>query len=234
MAAKEIFHTSLFLDANLRAYYRCSSGALTTDSSPNGKTLTNINSVAEGTGLFGGGADQGTNNSNKYLKISENLGIAGNGNGTVLFWFKQKNEISSSNWKPLVIYTQTGSDRYFAIVYDYNSGTRNIRIDAAGTQTNSYNVAFGTADWHLLGFTKTSSTCYLYIDGTLRVTQSIGSSVAGSNMITFGANNGSNPSSWIMDDITVFDRTLSGTEMSNIYNGNYTERIPGVKTNWFM
>ena len=37
--------------ANLKAYYRFESGALTTDSSGNGKTLTNNNNITNSAGV---------------------------------------------------------------------------------------------------------------------------------------------------------------------------------------
>lgn len=53
----ELNKTVLLNNANLKAYYRFESGALTTDSSGNSHTLTAISDPTEGTGVFGGGVD---------------------------------------------------------------------------------------------------------------------------------------------------------------------------------
>jgi hypothetical protein len=62
----ELNDTSLISDANLLAYFRQEAGALTTDSKGS-NTLTNNNSVAEGTGKYGGCSDFGDPNTNKFL-----------------------------------------------------------------------------------------------------------------------------------------------------------------------
>jgi len=59
MASKELIHTPWYLNATWKAYlsvyYRFESGALTTDSSGNGNTLTAISDPSEdGNGAFGG------------------------------------------------------------------------------------------------------------------------------------------------------------------------------------
>ena len=61
--------------------------SLTTDSTGNGYTLTNNNSVAaSSSGKFGGGAaDFGATNTNKTLSVSNNLGIDG-GNCSISAW----------------------------------------------------------------------------------------------------------------------------------------------------
>jgi len=58
--ALELALTDLYTDVNLKAYYRFSTGALTTDSSGEGHTLTTIGTPAEGTGIFDGGVDLAT------------------------------------------------------------------------------------------------------------------------------------------------------------------------------
>ena len=54
MASQELASTSWYTDAQLKAYYRFSTGALTTDSSGEGHTLTAISDPSEDSGgVFG-------------------------------------------------------------------------------------------------------------------------------------------------------------------------------------
>lgn len=64
--ALELALTDLYTDANLKAYYRFSSGALTTDSSGEGHTLTAIGVPAEDTGEFDGGVTLGLHTDINY------------------------------------------------------------------------------------------------------------------------------------------------------------------------
>src|SRR3990167_2629412 len=97
MAVVELQDTYFFFDANLVAYYRFNSGALTTDSKGS-NTLTNVNTVGETASCkFGYAADTGESNSNKLFTIATNLGINGNGDISISFWAKLRTEIGAGS-----------------------------------------------------------------------------------------------------------------------------------------
>lgn len=235
MAAKELYNTSLFLDANLQAYYRFSSGGLTTDNSGKGKTLTNDNSVSEVTGKFGGGA---SGNGGNYLSINDNLSYSG-GAYSISFWLKLNAELSTGFYY-LIGVKDSGTQTVLWLRYDYNGGTRRIafrRTRSRIVDTEfTYNITLGTSNWNHLVITYDGGTVRGYINGS--IVGSVGASGTGSGtdasyawILTSGGEYATNG---IEDDVAFFNRTLSETEISNLYNGNYPDRIPGVKTNWFM
>lgn len=209
-------YSSLRNDANLRAYYRFSTGALTTDSSSNGYTLTNNNGVADGTGMFGGGADFGNPNTTKSMTISNNLGIAGNGDISVSFWIKLNAEIGTGGLEVFWIHkSTTTSDKLMQMYYQESSGTRYLYIDSV----IGYAVNLSTT-WHYIVATRTGGTVELYIDGVSRGSATSATGAGGANSFCIGAQNATPdfPSSAIIDDMTVFSRVLTATEITNYYN----------------
>lgn len=226
----ELETTSLKSDANLKAYYRFLTGALATDSSPNGVTLTNNNSVQEGTGRFGVGADFGSNNTVKYLKSTNTLSIDG-GSCSLSCWFKANQEIASGLWA-LLDHRNTNTKTGAAIYYDYNGGNRKIwmarlRAGAAWDAVN-FNITLGTNDWFHFAYTYDGATVRAYINGVL--VGSIASSGNGVNAVTngFGVGadaDGGSPASGIIDDVAIFNRTLTQREVQILagYSTNATE-----------
>lgn len=214
--------SSLFSDPNLKAYYRTSAGFLTADSSSGGFTLTNNNSVAEGTGKYGGGADFSNSNSNKSLSVANDFGIDG-GAISVSFWVKLNAEIGSGGWTLFMHSADTSQVDTF-VRYEYNSGTRRLLFSrnrpgtVFGTEI-AYNITLGTSDWHHIVLTYNTTNLSGYVNNT-----SIGSAAASGNgsaatgpSFAFGASTyGSEYSSVIMDDIAVFNRLLSTEEVTRI------------------
>jgi concanavalin A-like lectin/glucanase superfamily protein len=216
---QELIKTVLKDSANLKAYYRFESGALLTDSSGNGKTLTAINSAAGGTGLFGDGLDLGAANTNKCLRTTASLGITGNGAYTFVFWVKLNAEIASGIWRFINFYSNFTTSRYANITYEYNGGTRRLIFDAAGT-TNTYTVTLGTSGWHQIAITSDATTARLYVDGNFVSSGSLGSTGTGTDDLTIGAaDNNSQASSAIFDDFAAFNISLSADQIKELYEG---------------
>lgn len=226
---KEIQHTALISDANLEGYYRFNSGALTTDSSGDGETLTDVGSVASGVGRFGGGADLGASNTTDWFYVNSAYGIDG-GAVTCYMWVKLQTEITSGTYKLAVFCSNNTSKTYYKIEYDYNGGTRRLRFSrvkaGVASQETTYNITLGTTNWNQIVFTYDATNMRGYVNGSLVAgpTAASGSgSSAVSNISFFG--NGStgvsdDPSSAIFDDVAIFSRALSATEISNLYSGS--------------
>lgn len=216
MAVVELASTSLFSDANLLSYWKLEN----TSDSKGSNTLTNNNTIAFNAAKFNNGADQGASNSNKYLSVATNLGIAGNGIFTFSFWIKLKSEITSGTWTIASHRSTTGADRYFDVNYEYNGGTQRLYTDAGGNNTNRYAVALGTSIFHHIAAVRNSTNSLLYVDGSLQTTNGLGVGTEGTNRFGIGATGiGISPSSAIFDDFAVFSRELTATEISNLYNG---------------
>lgn len=214
----------LIADANLKAYYRMEAGALTTDSSGQGKTLTNNNTVGEADGKYGGGADFGTANSNKYFSIADKLGIDG-GNYSVSCWVKLRTEITvDGTIYQLVDQGGSTTDVYFHLMYQRAAGVNKMTMqrfkNGVGGQSANYNVSLGTSAWHHIVGTYDGTNCRLYVDGVLRDTQPASGTGTG---VTDGFWIGSNTgvvqfSSVYLDDVAIFDRVLSQTDVDNLFN----------------
>lgn len=226
-ATLELFKTPLASNANLKAYYRMESGALTTDSSGNGKTLTNVNSVADGTGVFGGAADLGAANSSKLLKILENLSYLG-GAYSISFWAKLNAEIASSSWRLIEITENTTKTSIF-VQYNYNAGTRQLYFDrlkaAVIDQAFTYSITLGTANWYQIAFVFNGSNLLTgYVNGvsvgSVAITAGSGSGTI-SDSFGIGANyTGAVYSSALIDDVACFNRELTSAEVLSIYQGD--------------
>lgn len=214
--------TLLFNDANLKAYYEHSAGALLVDSSPNGNTLTNNNTVAEGTGKYGGGADFSATNTNKSLSVASNLGIDG-GVISIVGWFQLKAEIASGNWA-LAFQESATTDVGYYLDYAYNGGSRTLSFwrirEGVDTVGYTHSLTMGTTNKYHLALTYDGTNVRGYVDGTLVGTSAsaTGNGTGGVSAFRIAAFAGGSGgfASIISDDVAVFDRVLTADEIANL------------------
>ena len=165
----EIADTLLASDANLKAYYKMSTGALTTDSSGNSKTLTNNNSVGENSGgAFDYCADFGTANTNKSFSIADALSYAG-GAYAISMWVKVQTELAADNDSyTLARVVDAATDTYFALVYQQVYGVKKVSLQRGlygGNVTEaSITTTLGTTDFHHIVGTYDGTNMHLYVD----------------------------------------------------------------------
>lgn len=219
MAAIELNSTSLISDANLRAYYRFNNGAITTDSSGNGYTLSATSVDGSASGKFGYGAEFTAQTD--QLKILSDFGIAGTHDQTFNGWLYITTDISTNGYNMLYAQNTTSTPRYFQFYYRDISGTKTLKIDASGTiLTVSQTLTPNT--WYMLTAVRdnTNSKTQIYVngsqvgsDGTLGTLDIYGNNLS----YIFGDGNESLNPIGIMDDAAVFDRALSASEISNLY-----------------
>ncbi len=213
----EINTNKLKTDSNLKAYYRFESGALTTDSSGNGYTLTNNNTVAEGTGKFGGGADLGNGNTNKYLSLASDLGIGGNANISISIWFKMY--VTAGTHVLIQHASTTGASRYFQI---FQSGGALYFDSAGGGGGTTPTITAGV--WYHAVFTRTSAgACTSYLNAVYAGAQITGSGNNGVRL-NIGVDT-ANYSSAVIDDVAIFNRVLSAEEVYSLYAGGQDLRF---------
>lgn len=212
------------LTDSLVAYYKLDSGALTTDS-VGSFTLTNTNSVGEGTAKLGtASADFGTANTNKRLQISNDLGTDG-ASITMSFWVKMNTEIGSG----IQSFIQHGGATSFVndwVGYDYNAGTRrlgwNRQKQNVSNNTFYYNVTLGTTNWHHIVYTYDGTTMKGYYNGAEVVSQALsgnGISVA-TDSFTIGQDLGqvyNGYASAYIDEVGVWTRAITGNEVLNLF-----------------
>lgn len=214
----ELNSTSLLADGTLRAYWR---GENVNDTTANAYNLTNNGSVAFNTGKFSNAFDLGASNSSKYLSRTDALGRnAATDSISISLWVKLQTEISSGNYDFIYYDINTGANRLYLIRYEYNSGTRRILFSAYGTSL-TYNITLGTSSYHHIVTTLIpGGAAELFVDGVSRDTDTTGTSLGdGVDAFYMGANNGpANYSSALIDDVAVFSKVLSSTEVSILYN----------------
>lgn len=230
MAAVELINSSLFTDANLTAYYRLENGALTTDSKGS-NTLTNTNSVSDGTGIFGGAADFGTPNTTKNLTVTSALGLTSSGAKTYLFWYKLSADITSGAYG-IMQHTIAGLNINHFITYEYNGGTRRLQFtrlkQGVGQDTLNYNVTLGTG-WNMICFTYDGTNIKGSVNNSAQGSfGSTGGNAGGGNGFVMGVDTLGNYTPGLIDDMAVFSRDLSATEITNHYSGaDYVPPVSG-------
>lgn len=231
------------VNANLKAYYKLNAGALVTDSSGNGYTLTNNNSVAEADGqdsAFGKAADFGVSDFNKSLSIANNLGITTKVI-SMSCWVKLNAEIASGAWK-FIFHQSAEQDWSIGISYEYNGGTRRLNFVSiqAGIGTTPYyhNITLGTSNWYHLAITCDGATVKAYLNGVYLgsvAARGSGNAVA-SNFIIGGDGELyptiNNESAAIIDDVAVFNDVLTNAEVLAIYLGDWWTATTNYLTNY--
>lgn len=225
--AIELFSSGFFGDANLVAYYRFLTGALITDSKGS-FTLTNNNTVGEtASGKFGYASDFSATNSNKSLTITNDLGITG-GACTLNCWVKNLAEIGADAWG--YVHQQDGGIYVVnQIFYDYNGGTRRLVFDRTRNFVANnrvyHTITMGTTDWYMLTMTYDTANVRGYVNGDEVGTPAASSgngTTAGVDRGIVGAAAGSDGTlayyaSSQIDDVAVFTRALSASEISRLY-----------------
>lgn len=229
---QELAGTSLLSDGNLQAYYKFETGALTTDSTANARTLTNNGTVGETTGKYGIAADFGSANSSKYFSKNTALGLTWHGAKSISCWFKISAQIASGTWSIFELFTTNTSGEH-GIVYDYNGGTRRLRwirykqVTVESTDAVNYNITLSTDTWYHIVCTYDGTTMQMYLNGLLvGSASSTANASAGTGVYTDGVDIGSTGTggylSGVVDDLAVFNRLLTIEEVETLYYASGT------------
>ena len=180
--------------------------------------LTNTNTVTYSTGIINNGAYFGSSNTNKVLRISNDLGI---GSGSV----------SISAW----IYRQTGDFMFPVHIQDatthvayslkYESGIKAVRnrIGTSEDQTTAQSVTINTWTHVVLTYDGTTVRCYVN-NGTPQTVSSSGNGASSGTdafAIGSGINDGTGSSEFFfngnVDEVGVWSRALTAGEVSELY-----------------
>lgn len=218
------------LKDNLVSYWKLDSGALTTDSAGS-NTLTNNNTVGEGTAKLGtASADFGSSNTNKSFNVP-NLGISGATSRTIACWIK-----TSANQGTIFSSGVNSADTAFHFGVGL-SGTNNGKMEVStwsGTGVISPNTIHD-GNWHHVACTynggvANATNIKIYIDGI--DSEATGGSGFAQN--TTNSNYGigylrvSNSAyfSGMIDEVGVWSRALSSTEVAYLYNSGIGNQYP--------
>lgn len=206
----EVLKTSLSSDANLKAYYRFESGALTSDSK-NSYTLTNNGSVDEAQGKYGGCADFGTANSGKFFTRTDSVGCVNTDNMTISCWLKVRTE-PSLNLYYQIVNVNFPTSKYFLIYYHDNNGVKELISQYYGDGA-IYQVTLGTSSWYHIVATWDGTNVRLYVNTLLVATHVKGNEGGGENALYIA----DSITNIYLDDVAIFNRCLTEAEIYQIY-----------------
>lgn len=209
------------------AYYRLEN----VNDSKNSYTLTNNNTVTFTTAKYLNGADFGTTNTNKSLSIVNNFGIT-NGACTISMWANIRTAIGDGAFWELAGLENSTSDNLYGIAYTRSGSTRSVVFQryrqGVSSDAVSYNLDLGTNTWYQLAVTYDGTNLRGYLNGALVAGPSsytgdgtgiTANSFAIGNLRGAAAGN-TYYSSIYADDVGIWNRALSDTEILQLFSAN--------------
>lgn len=198
------------------------------DSTGNGYTLTNNNTVTlNASGLLGGAADFTSGNTNKSLSVANTLSISTT-NYTYDMWLN-KYSVTAYGQGPW-IHNVSGTNRRYYGYYE-NSGGASMRFAHEGSPAIQFNVATGWSNstWHKYTQTYDGTDMRGYLDGTLGNTIAVsGNTSAVTATFRLGAHQGGTAVAslfWqgLIDEARVRSFTASQSWITTEYNNQSDE-----------
>lgn len=217
----ELYSRPLRNDTSLISYYRLDD---TTDYKA-AHALTNNGTTTFTAGKFGAAANFGSANSTKYLNTSSNMGIDG-GVITISLWIKLLAEIGSGVWTFAMQSNSTSKVRH-KIFYNFNAGTIQMGWDRARTSTAdegpNYNITLGTSNWYHVAYVYDNTNVTGYLNGVAVGTPTAASGTGGGvspDDFSIGQDTAAGLTQFasaLIDDVAVFSRVLTATEVNQLY-----------------
>ena len=215
---------------NLRAYWKFDeSSGNPVDSSGNAYTLTNNNTVNFNASLISNGADFGSANTNKTFTTSSTLGISVDTAMSFAGWVNITTSPSSGTAYAIMGLGFDASDVFYVFEYGNFSGTRRFRVGRARNGVDDpsmlYTTTLTTGTWYHIAYTiDASRNQEFYLDG---VRQANNTAVSGNGSgTTFTGTVFSRALfadarhlSGKVDEWGVWDKVLSSSEITELYNG---------------
>ena len=215
----EFIQSSLVGDANLKAYYRFESGALTTDSSGNSKTLTTTGTVTSVAGGKFNNTASATFNISNYLQSTPLASAIATGDVSFGCWFKKNGAPSVAQGTVLATGDFGGTNERFYLNVQVTTGY--LEVYAFDGTNNPGNISNDNACdnvWHLVVYTRTGNVQKGYLDGAevASVDSTLGD-VAGTKFNIGVGVTGEECEAALIDDAFILDRLLSPTEIAALY-----------------
>lgn len=203
-------------DRSLVAYWKFNEGAGTTayDASGNGNNGT-WNGAQVGTNGYYSAGKVGAwagvfDGASSYVNSSWNK-LTGNSPRTMSIWFKMSTA-TSSNW----ISWGADSQNQLSQVGVYNGALGYLGWDNDLTVTAS---TYADSSWHLATVSFDGMNLYLYIDGQQKNSKVTALNTAPSQINIGRAISGFFYLAGSLDDVRIYNRALSASEISALYNG---------------
>lgn len=221
MAAQELFTTPLNTDANKVSYWRMEGNSNDTWGSNNG-TDTSI-TYSSGNGKFGQGA--GFNGSSSLISIANATNLRITGALTLHAWINPNDATPSKN---MVIFAKGDQNSAAGLDYTFTCNQRKIRaIVSTGSATNDLtgNAVLTNNAWSMIDVVYIPSTSFtIYVNGSqdIQTTTGIISAIQSTTHSAAIGRDGDVSQDFFtgnIDDLAIFNRALTATEISNLYNG---------------
>jgi len=189
---------------NLPVYFHLEN---TTDSSGNGFTLTNHNTVTFGTGRFTNAADFGSSGTNKALECTEPFGGAMPSLIDIHFWFKLNSTANFGTPKRFFVLSRSSASGYLIYCeYTIVLGVLNLFCvltnNTPGTATATTTITADTS-WHYLRCGRNAREPFIRVDNKPTVSAGgtgTGDRAGASNTLTIGNNNAKTTQCFAMID----------------------------------
>lgn len=223
---------------SLASYWKLDeSSGNASDATSSVRTLTNNGTTAYAAAKINNGADFGATNSTKYLNRTGSY-VVSDGSCSFSFWVKQQTEIASGTQNLIILVSQS---TFLSVGYEYNAGSRRIRLTRSRNNLAyvyaDYTVTLGTANYYHVVGTYDGTYINLYVNGAL-ITSTAASGNGTTNWTPGGgffvvgamcdANDGSisQHSSSFIDEVGVWSKALSLSEVTTLYGGGSGIQYP--------
>ena len=180
-------------------------------------TLTNTGSVAFSAGFIGNAAD--FDGSSKRLELSSSLGYSSSSTNTWAFMVKPTSVSGSHYFLDIWV----GSSRRIIL---YQNGT-DLRFYCSWTDTST-GITLSSGTWYRIAITHNAGSFNVYVDNVLKISPTSWASGSSSTFFSIGSPWDSFGANLIgqIDAFGVWSSVLSGTELTELYNGGAWREYP--------
>ncbi|MBV9145504.1 MAG: LamG domain-containing protein, partial [Acidobacteria bacterium] len=187
-------------------------------------TQSNVNGTNNGVGFTAGEVGQAFNFGGGNISFPSAVGNFGTNDFTVDFWFKTTQAEAFGSPIGLLGNRVDCSDGNFLGVRIFTNSTLFVELDQDANKTNynSVQTSFGVSDgnWHHAAIVRQGTTLTLYIDGNSAGSNSSAAitNITGANPFVVGTDACTGAYNGALDEIHIFNRALSQTEVQSIHN----------------
>jgi hypothetical protein len=219
-SSEPLASTPLFTDSNLVSYYQMNGTSTDSKGSDNG--IDTSVSYATSSGEFGeGGRYNGSTSHTDFGSVP----IDTTGNWTISAWINPQT-LSTGPAMAVSVGKDNGSvgnGVAFGIGNGAGGGSGSeLTVLFSGIIFEGSGYTFPSANtWYLVTLTRSASTTSLYVNGSLITTYSVTPLAA--TEFHIGSQTGRRFWDGYVDDVAVFNRALSATEVSNLYTGDWSD-----------